>query len=97
MSASHDCARPDTAGDIEPWRCPECGMLWETLPPAQAPRSKPKRASSTPVVVALVAYSGWMGASVWAILAISPVAGIASMGCLIVIAVAVAYWQKARS
>ncbi len=28
---THRCDRPDSA-TTEPWRCPECGLLWEALP-----------------------------------------------------------------
>ncbi|GAA2861462.1 nitrogen fixation-related uncharacterized protein [Nonomuraea rubra] len=29
----HQCVRPDTH-NTDPWRCPDCGTLWEPLPAA---------------------------------------------------------------
>lgn len=29
--SAHQCTRPDT-DHADPWRCPDCGTLWEPLP-----------------------------------------------------------------
>ncbi|GAA1765288.1 hypothetical protein GCM10009734_86760 [Nonomuraea bangladeshensis] len=36
----HQCTRSDAAGE-EPWRCPDCGMLWEALPQQPAEHAEP--------------------------------------------------------
>ncbi|MEU8399702.1 hypothetical protein AB0C28_31345 [Nonomuraea sp. NPDC048892] len=72
---SHRCARPDSAGDAEPWRCPECGMVWEALsptpvtaPPAATPEPR-KRTFGTPAILTFVAIGAgtlWFGLrSMW--------------------------------
>ncbi|MFI6594964.1 hypothetical protein ACIBHX_01880 [Nonomuraea sp. NPDC050536] len=67
--SSHQCARPDTAGN-EPWRCPDCSMLWESLPSAPVAPSKPKRVINKGGVAVLVG-SG-VGAYVGALMLLPP-------------------------
>lgn len=41
--SDHRCERPAEAhANGQPWRCPECGLLWEAFPapPAAQPRRK---------------------------------------------------------
>ncbi|GAA1690674.1 hypothetical protein GCM10009733_103580 [Nonomuraea maheshkhaliensis] len=100
---SHRCARPDSAGDAEPWRCPECGMVREALsptpvtaPPAAAPEP-PKRASGTLSVVTFVAIGAgalWFGLDA---VSSSAEAGIGVFAVLLFVAVVVAWWQDARA
>ncbi|MEU8364000.1 hypothetical protein AB0C27_49075 [Nonomuraea sp. NPDC048882] len=101
---SHRCARPDSAGDAEPWRCPECGMVWEALsptpvtaPPAATPEPR-KRTFGTPAILTFVAIGAgtlWFGLD--AVLSSSAEAGIGVFVVLVFVAVVVARWQDARA
>jgi hypothetical protein len=65
--SSHQCVRPTSENDTEPWRCPDCGMLWEPLPaqPVNDP-SQPRRSwSETFGAVAGVAQCVGMLALFW--------------------------------
>jgi hypothetical protein len=34
LSITHRCDRPEPVTASSPWRCPDCGTLWEPLPAA---------------------------------------------------------------
>jgi hypothetical protein len=38
---THHCVRPTSETD-KPWRCPDCGLLWEALPPRPAGEPAPE-------------------------------------------------------
>ncbi|MEV0385061.1 hypothetical protein [Nonomuraea sp. NPDC050643] len=38
---THHCVRPAAEHD-KPWRCPECGLLWEALPPQPVAHVEPE-------------------------------------------------------
>jgi hypothetical protein len=61
----HPCTPPAAAEDGQPWRCPDCGQLWEPLPQQPADHVEPaepvdyesetKMSKSNWALVALVA------------------------------------------
>jgi len=53
--STHQCLRPQ--GATEPWRCPDCGLLWEPLPsaPVEAPKRRISISHDTVIVVSCVA------------------------------------------
>jgi hypothetical protein len=93
--STHQCARPDSASDTEPWRCLDCGMLWEPLPPEPATQSKPKRDINWPATVAVACLIAWGGVSYWMATLLPPMVVTIGWVALVVTAVAVAFWQNA--
>ncbi|GGS63129.1 hypothetical protein GCM10010176_001620 [Nonomuraea spiralis] len=98
---THRCARPDNADTAEPWRCSECGMLWESLsatPITLQPAAEPerKRTIYKPAIFAFTGLIAWVGLVETAAARALMVPGI-SLLSVVGVAVVVAFWQRARS
>lgn len=93
-TAPHHCVRPEPAGHTEPWRCPDCGMLWEPLPPEPIKQARPRRTVNKRVLVAVGVSIAGAGAAGGAALLLTP-----SIAVLVVFLAAIAvvtHWGNIR-
>ncbi len=100
---SHRCARPDPADEAGPWRCPECGMVARaalpapvTSRPAATPRTK-RTASALAIVTVVIMVAGALWSGMGTVLSPEKGGPRRRRALSLLAAVAVAYWQQARS
>lgn len=91
---SHQCVRPDSGTDDQPWRCPKCGFLWEPLPPTAA-RPEPARIrinrNAAFIVAAIITGITCLGA-----LAVSPEAFTVAISIVMFACLVWAGWHVSR-
>lgn len=90
--STHQCLRPEDA--TQPWRCPDCGLLREPLPPAPAEAAKRKISVSKNTVIVLGAVAA--GAVCVAAPAVSEEAFTVAMCAVILVCLVYMYRQFRR-